>query len=115
MSQRALGFVLVAVAIVGAFIAFTLSDYTASAGFTWNLQNAYILRERVRCPHPSEVNAANFALWHPDCPAFLEGYQKLGSPYLVTRPGVRFGYVMAGTTAVGLAGVGLLVFGKSSK
>ena len=78
MSQRVLGFVLVAVAIVGLIAAFGTLDETGMRGFraygaVWSLNNA----------------------------------QTFGS--------MPLGLVTAALAAVGLIGIGLLVFGKPSK
>jgi len=113
MSQRVLGFSLVSVAIIATFLAFTLSDYTARAGFAWNLQNAYVLRETAPCPPPQ--GGLDWSV-PKGCPWTLAAYQAPGrARFGLVRDGVRLGYVLAGTSVVALVGIGLLVFGKSSK
>jgi len=108
MSQRVLGFVLVSVAIIGTFLAFTLSNYTAQAGFAWNLQNAYVLREQVYCPEaPQGLLGTNRR--PSECPRYVV------NSYYVKRDGLSLGLVLTGTAAVALAGVGLVAYGKSGK
>jgi len=122
MSQRVLGFILVSVAIVGSFLAVTLSNYIPGIGIAWNLQNAYVLREQVQCSPPS-LSGLNPVINPPECPLFRAGYDALpiwgigpgSARYAVIRPGLKLGYALAGTAALALGGVGLLLFGKSSK
>ncbi len=113
MSKRVLGVILIVLAVISTGLAFSRADgYSSQMSLALNLKYSWAFRERVRCPIPGLTMPDRIPLV---CPQNSESFAKLRSPFVVTRPGVRLGYFVMGSSVVALAGIGLLVFGKPSK
>lgn len=122
--MRVIGFVLIAISIIGTMLAFTFADtYIPQLGLIRNMSQTRIFKVdstvEVQCREPSPIRStfrapptrgstnANGCPLHPaDWNPGATGQRT------VTSDGIPLGIALATTGIVGLTGVGLAVFGR---
>lgn len=129
--MRVAGFALVAVALVVAVLAFSrLERYNPARGLAWNLANAEVIvtMERVPCPPLTERQRTWAGVGNPphspnqprDCgftrvSTFPVEWVQSREFYTVPNHRVSLGVALTGLVAVGLVGVGMMVFAPSKE
>ena len=114
MNYRILGYVLVSIAILATILAFATSAYIPGRGLAFNLANARVLQMRtsveVPCPRPSGGYLATPPF---GCPQTASAWSSSSTRTTsrVTFNGITLGVAVTLTSALALAGVGLLIFG----
>ena len=115
--MKVAGFALLSIAIVATLLLVASADgYYSQRGFVWNLSNAKVFRttEQARCPDPkTESTSDPFRAFVPiGCPRTTSEWERGPAPtYAREASFVSLGTVLAGTTALGLVGVGMFSFG----
>ena len=109
MKQRVIGFVLLAVAIVGGLAAFaTAEDYHPQLGIVRATQRAYVWTNCTPSPPPARTSPETRLV--PRILALYScGHSERGNHFTLT-----LATALVVSTAVGLTGLGLAVFGRDS-
>lgn len=121
MNRTAVGYILVATAIVGAMLAFTNAhNYTPRAGLVWNMAHAGLFQRPDPYAYARTVTTADCngpfidQNGNPDALRLLAcspQQQAAARAHPVTYT-MSLGTALTLCVVVGLAGVGLLVFGR---
>lgn len=129
-SSRVVGFVMIAVALVGTLAAFSIvENYAPQRGFVRNLGEAFVFstyeyrQSEENCPEPPRLGSEIFLIGQPrtgGCPDNRLAYElraRVRTPtYTATTKvktfSISLGAALAPLLAVALIGTGLIIFGR---